>query len=90
MLRSLFTAQRQSESEVIVMLDKNLELAQSSTDTLHKALSTIKRSSAFIQYAVQRFLRATRVIQRFAKSQHLKRQAAVSRCRTVDDPRGQK
>lgn len=82
MLRSLFTASRPTPEEMAVTLDKNSQLAKARVDVIVSALRNLKQNANFIRYAVQRFLRAVRLVQKFCRQIYL-RQAAVA-TRQVD------
>lgn len=79
MIRGLFTNQRQAQSEVLVTLSSNPEFASHCTEIVLAALKSIRSNAVFIKYAIQRFLRASRLIQKFAKRIYSSACAIVAR-----------
>jgi WD40 repeat protein len=79
MLKSLFSSDRPTTKEVLLTLHRNRQMARECTDVVVKCLKTLKGHAAFVRFAVQRILRATKVIQRLFKRFLLQHTALIGR-----------
>ena len=79
MLRSLFTSDRPSETEVLLTLERNPQVARHCADVVVKSLKALKGNANFVRYAINRFIRATKVIQRLVRRFTLGNAAILAR-----------